>query len=59
MDTVDEIAAVPTGGFSMYQDVPIEPIRILSAHLLNPDVWVKSQDPEPAVAVFERPIPLR
>jgi hypothetical protein len=43
----------------MYQDVPIEPIRILSAHLLNPDVWVKSQDPEPAVAVFERPIPLR
>ena len=31
MDTVDAIAAVPTGGFSMYQDVPIEPIRLLSA----------------------------
>ncbi len=59
MDTVDAIAVVPTRGFSMYQDVPIEPIRILSARLLNPEVWVARKDPEPAAAAFERPVPIR
>ena len=59
MDTVDAIATVPTSGFSMYQDVPIEPIRILSARLLNPDVWVERKDPKPVASSFERPIPLR
>ena len=59
MDTVDAIATVPTSGFSMYQDVPIEPIRILSARLLNPDVWVERKDPNPVASSFERPIPLR
>lgn len=59
MDTVDAIAVVPTSGFSMYQDVPIEPIRLLSARLLNPEVWVEPKDPEPAAATFERPIPIR
>lgn len=59
MDTVDAIAVVPTSAFSMYQDVPIKPIRILSARLLNPEVWVEPKDSGPAVATFERPIPIR
>lgn len=59
MDTVDAIATVPTSGLNVHQDVPIEPIRILSARLLNPDVWVEHKDPKPVTPSFERPIPLR
>ena len=59
MDTVDAIATVPTSGLNVHQDVPIEPIRILSARLLNPDAWVGRKDPKPVASSFERPIPLR
>ena len=59
MDTVDAIATVPTSGLNVHQDVPIEPIRILSARLLNPDAWVERKDPKPVASSFERPIPLR
>ena len=55
MPVVDEIAKVPTGSFGDYQDVPKEPIRILSAKLLNPIVWEKLR---PRKLSFERPIPV-
>ena len=55
MPVVDEIAKVPTGIFGDYQDVPKEPIRILSAKLLNPIVWEKLR---PRKLSFERPIPV-
>ena len=35
MDVVDKIRAVPTGRFSMFQDVPKEPIAILKATVLE------------------------
>jgi cyclophilin family peptidyl-prolyl cis-trans isomerase len=59
MRTVDAIANLPTGNFSMYQNVPIEPIRILSARLMNPDSWVALEEPKPAKPAFERPVPVK
>ena len=48
MDVVDAIAKVRTQTVSMYQDVPVEPVRILTARLLNPEIWTPLKDPEPA-----------
>ena len=59
MRTVDAIANLPTGNFSMYQNVPTEPIRILSARLMNPESWAALEDPKPAKPTFERPVPVK
>ena len=48
MDVVDAIAKVRTQTVSMYQNVPVEPVRILTARLLNPEIWTPLKDPEPA-----------
>ncbi len=58
MRVVDAIARVRTGNHGPYQNVPLEPIRILTAKLLNPDAWTGTG----AITVepsFERPIPIR
>lgn len=36
MDVVDKIRAVPTGRFSMFQDVPREPVTIVKATVVGP-----------------------
>ena len=59
MDVVDAIAKVRTQTVSMYNDVPVEPVRILTARLLNPETWTPLKDPEPAAPAFERPVPLK
>lgn len=58
MRVVDAIARVRTGNHGPYQNVPLEPIRILTAKLLNPDAWTGTgaTTVEPS---FERPIPIR
>ena len=60
LNVVDEIAAVKTGTWGGKRDVPVEPIRILSAKLLNPDSWepLPEPEPEPEQAAFERPVPV-
>ena len=59
MDVVDAIAAVKVRNMGMYGNVPVTPIRILSARLLNPDAWRPLPDPEPKQQlVFEMPTPL-
>jgi len=59
MDVVDSIAKVRTQTVSAYSDVPVEPIRILTARLLNPKAWTALKDSEPAAPAFERPVPLK
>jgi cyclophilin family peptidyl-prolyl cis-trans isomerase len=58
MRVLDAIARVRTGNHGPYQNVPLEPIRIVTAKLLNPDAWTGIGDTtvEPS---FERPIPIR
>ena len=57
---VDSIAVVETTKVRGYADVPLEPIRILSARLLNPEAVTllpeQKKDKKPA---FERPVPIR
>ena len=36
MDVVDKIRAVPTGRFSMFQDVPKQPVTIIKATVVEP-----------------------
>ena len=54
MKIVDAIAVVETTTKQMYQDVPVEPIRILSARLVNPEVWspITEMKPKEKKAVF-------
>lgn len=61
MDVVDGIAGVETGNKNGYQNVPLEPIRILSARLVNPDVWTPLPEVQPQANVlsFERPVPVK
>lgn len=58
MNVVDAIAKVETQTLGYYADVPVEPIRILSARLLNPETWTPLPEPAPA-PVIERPVPIR
>ena len=58
MNVVDAIATVETQTLGYYADVPVEPIRILSARLLNPETWTPLPEPAPA-PVIERPAPIR
>mgnify|MGYP003323585566 CR=1 FL=1 len=58
MDTVDRIAAVETTTQGYLTDVPVEPVQILKARLLNPQSW--SALPEISQELdFEAPIPVR
>ncbi len=59
MDVVDAIANVETQTLGMYADVPVKAIRILSARLVNPEAWTPLAEPEPEVAAYEKPIPVR
>ena len=55
MRVVDKIAKVPTSNYGSFQDVPVEPIRIRSARLLNPSAWEQLR---PEKLTFERPAPV-
>ena len=62
MKIVDSIAKVKTGDYGSYSDVPIEPIRILTARLLNPTVLPDNSTATATATTgvsFERPIPIR
>lgn len=59
MNVVDAIATVKTQSVSMYEDVPVEAIRILSARLVNPEAWTALPEPKPKTLSFERPVPVR
>ena len=61
MNIVDAIAEVETATKQMYQDVPVEPIRILSARLVNPEAWTPLPEVQPKAKQlsFERPIPAK
>jgi hypothetical protein len=51
---------VETTNVKGYADVPVEPIRILSARLLNPEaVTLLPEQKKEKKPVFERPIPIR
>ncbi len=58
MNVVDAIAAVETQTLGYYADVPVKPIRILSARLVNPESWMPLPEPAPA-PVIEKPVPIR
>jgi cyclophilin family peptidyl-prolyl cis-trans isomerase len=59
MDVVDAIASLETQTLGMYADVPFKTTRILSARLVNPKAWTPLAEPEPEVAAYEKPIPVR
>jgi len=58
MNVVDAIAVVETQTLGYYADVPVKPIRILSARLVNPESWTPLPEPAPA-PVIEKPVPIR
>ena len=58
MNVVDAIAAAETQTLGYYADVPVKPIRILSARLVNPESWTPLPEPAPA-PVIEKPVPIR
>ena len=58
MNVVDAIAAVETQTLGYYADVPVKPIRILSARLVNPESWTPLPELAPA-PVIEKPVPIR
>ena len=55
---VDAIAVVNTQTIGPYGDVPVKPIRIISARLANPESWTALPEPTPA-ATIEKPVPLQ
>lgn len=58
MNVVDAIAETEVRNLGMHQNVPVTPIRILSARLLNPAAWTPLPEPKQLPA-FEKPIPIR
>ena len=60
IEVVDAIAAVEVRSMGMYQDVPVTPIRILKARLLNPKAWTALPEPklETIEPAYEMPVPL-
>ena len=60
IEVVDAIAAVEVRSMGMYQDVPVTPIRILKARLLNPKAWTALPEPKPETIepAYEMPVPL-
>lgn len=59
MNVVDTIAVAETQTVSLYQNVPVAAIRILSARLVNPEAWSALPEPEAKTLSFERPVPVR
>jgi len=59
MQVVDSIAVVKTTRIYRFADVPVQPIRILSARLLNPATWTPLEEAKEVTQSFERPIPQR
>ena len=60
IEVVDAIAAVEVRSMGMYQDVPVTPIRILKARLINPKAWTALPEPKPETIepAYEMPVPL-
>ena len=60
IEVVDAIAAVEVRSMGMYQDVPVSPIRILKARLINPKAWTALPEPklETIEPAYEMPVPL-
>ena len=58
MDVVDAIAEAEVTTMGMYQNVPVTPIRILTARLINPEAWTPLAEPK-KMPTFEKPIPIR
>jgi len=60
IEVVDAIAAVEVRSMGMYQDVPVTPIRILKARLINPKAWTALPEPklETIEPAYEMPVPL-
>lgn len=58
MDVVDAIAETEVANMGMYQNVPVTPIRILTARLVNPEAWTPLAEPK-TLPAFERPVPVR
>lgn len=60
IEVVDAIAAVEVRSMGMYQDVPVTPIRILKARLINPKAWTALPEPKPETIepAYEIPVPL-
>ena len=58
MDVVDAIAETEVATMGMYQNVPVTPIRILTARLTNPEAWTPLAEPK-TLPAFERPVPIR
>ncbi len=58
MQVVDAIAETEVHTVGMYQNVPVTPIRILTARLLNPAVWKALPEPKKLPA-YEKPTPIR
>jgi len=60
IEVVDAIAAVEVRSMGIYQDVPVTPIRILKARLLNPKAWTALPEPQPKTIepAYEMPVPL-
>ena len=59
MNVVDTIAVAETQTVSLYQNVPVAAIRILSARLVNPEAWSALPEAEAKTLSFERPVPVR
>jgi len=58
MNVVDAIAETEVHNLGMHQNVPVTPIRILTARLLNPAAWTPLPEAKKLPA-FEKPIPIR
>lgn len=58
MDTLDRIASVETTTKGYLADVPVEPVRILKARLLNPQSWTALPEISQELK-FEAPIPVQ
>ena len=59
MQRVHMIATVKTTNRGPYQNVPIEPIRIIRARLISSGSWIPSKSRETSKPKLERPTPLK
>lgn len=59
MQIVHMIATVKTTNRGPYQNVPIEPIRIIRARLISSGSWIPSKSRETSKPKLERPTPLK
>ena len=59
MQIVHMIDTVKTTNRCPYQNVPIEPIRIIRARLISSGSWIPSKSRETSKPKLERPTPLK